>query len=295
MKAYTIGVGGAASPVAWDVGHRLTLETGVPVSTTDQASKATIYWTPYKHGQCALYNTTSGVWEMHTSAEISLALGTITSGKNYDVFASITSDGGSVELSMGAAWTDDTTRSTALVRKDGVLVKSAAAPGHRFLGTFRTTSTTVTQDKLLQRYLWNYFNQVPKQMVVNEPTNSWTYNSATFRQANAATGNKVEFVCGDTAFVRATARTIAGGDSAADYIQAGIGIDSTSTNSAQLGGSFTSTAAVGSSEDVAHYIGHQAAGYHYVAWLEACDATCTILGDNNNAAVLSGLVAEIPG
>lgn len=295
MKAYTLGIDGGASPIVWDVGGRLTFETGVAISTSDQADKTTVYWTPFRHGQIALFSSASGAWEMHTTAEISKALGTLTSGKNYDVFASITSDGGSVELSFGDAWTSDTARSTALVRKDGVLVKSAAAPTHRYLGTFRTTSTTQSQDKLLQRYLWNYYNQVPKELVVNEATNSWTYNSATFQQANAAAGNKVEFVCGDTCYVRAKARSVGGGDSAADHLQAGIGVDSVTVNSAQTGGSMASTAAVGSWADIAEYKGHVTVGYHYVAWLEACAATVTMLGDNNIAGFKTGLVVEVQG
>lgn len=294
MRAHTIGVGGGSIPIVWDSGFRLTAETGVPVSTSDQANKTTIYFTPYKHGQIALWNDTSKVWEMITSPEVSLALGTLTADKNYDVFASADSNG-ALSISLGDAWTSDTARSTALVRKDGVLVKSATAPGYRYVGTIRTSSTTQTQDTLLKRFIWNYHNQVPKTMVVNEATNTWTYNSATFHQANAATGNKVEYVSGDTCLVRAEATSVGGGDSALDYMQAGIGIDATATNSAQSGGIFTNASTVGIVKDVAKYVGHVAAGYHYIAWLEASDATVTFVGDNNNAAVKTGLVAEIPG
>src|SRR5690348_18514502 len=90
---------------------RLTLQTGVAVSTTDQTSKTTVYLTPYSGNRIALFNGSN--WQLYAIAsDKSLALGTLTSGKNYDVFAYDSS--GDVTLAFSAAWTNDTTRADAL-------------------------------------------------------------------------------------------------------------------------------------------------------------------------------------
>lgn len=67
------------------VGHRLTTETGVTVSTSDRTSQATLYFSPHTHSLLGLYDGTS--WKLHILSEIAIALASLTSGKNYDVFA----------------------------------------------------------------------------------------------------------------------------------------------------------------------------------------------------------------
>lgn len=66
--------------------RRLTLESGVPISTSNQSAKGTIYWTPFRGSAVSLYHSTEG-WDIYSPPEIAFPL-TATSGKNYDVFAS---------------------------------------------------------------------------------------------------------------------------------------------------------------------------------------------------------------
>lgn len=66
------------------VPFRLTLESGVGVSTSDQTGKSTIYWTPYGGNQFALYNGSS--WREYTSTELSLSLSGLTPFRLYDIF-----------------------------------------------------------------------------------------------------------------------------------------------------------------------------------------------------------------
>jgi hypothetical protein len=61
------------------------------------------------------------------------------------------------------AWTNDTTRATALVMQDGVLSKTGALT-RRYMGTFYTTSTTATEDSAANRYLFNYYNDKPRRL-----------------------------------------------------------------------------------------------------------------------------------
>ena len=114
---------------------RLTTETGVSVSTSDRIAQSTLYFTPHAGNQIALYNGTS--WSVYVSAEISLALTGLTSGKNYDVFAYWT--GSAVALELSTAWTSDTARATALVRQDGIWAKSGTLT-RRYVGTIRATA-----------------------------------------------------------------------------------------------------------------------------------------------------------
>jgi hypothetical protein len=101
-------------------------------------------------------------------------------------------------LEFSQPWTSDTARNDALVRKDGIWVKSADNT-RRYLGTFRTISTTQTTDTAAQRYLWNMYNQAPRPCLVTKTTANWTYapGNNTYRQAGADSAAKFEYVCGD--------------------------------------------------------------------------------------------------
>jgi len=110
---------GSASPKINN--FRLTLTTDVPVTTTDVTGASTVFLTPYNGNQIALYNGTA--WELLTTAQVSLALSGLTSGRPYDVFAY--NNAGTVTLET-LVWTNDTTRATALAYQDGVLVRSGS-------------------------------------------------------------------------------------------------------------------------------------------------------------------------
>jgi hypothetical protein len=71
-------------------------------------------------------------------SEVSASLSGLTPNTNYDVLGY--NNSGTLALDL-VAWTNGTTRATALARQDGVLVKSGATT-RRYLGTLRTTGTT---------------------------------------------------------------------------------------------------------------------------------------------------------
>lgn len=172
---------------------RLSLATATPITTSDQAAKTTIYYTPWNGNRIGLYD--GSTWRMYPTAEVSKALGTLTSGKNYDVFAYYDSATDAVVLEFSAAWTSDTARADALTTQDGVLVKSGSTT-RRYLGTFRTSSTTQTEDTVSQRYVWNYYNRQRRRMTYHDTTASWTYNSTTPRQTRGQSTAKVSYVVG---------------------------------------------------------------------------------------------------
>ena len=242
---------------------RLTLTTGLPVTTADVTGATTIYATPKTGKYIDLFDGTN--WNRRASAEFSLALGTLTSGRPYDVFCY---DNAGVPTLEFTAWTNDSTRATALALQDGVLVKSGAVT-RRYLGTFYTTATTTTEDSMAKRYLWNYYHRVRRSMFKGDATTTWVYSTAVYRQARATATNQLEWVVGVAedsidVFVQGQASCNVANQG---YETVGVGLDSTTVNSAQI-----VTEAI-AAQDVristtAYYTGVPAAGRHFAAWLE---------------------------
>ena len=276
------GVGGTSSDVCQG---RLTTETGVPISTSDRTAQGTLFFTPSSQigiaittGQIALYNGTSIV--VLSFSQLSLAL-TVTSGSNYDVFVNY--NAGVPALALSAAWTNDTTRATALTVQSGIIVRSGT-PTQRWVGTIRASGANVTADSLALRYVWNAFNQAPRAMRAPlETTDSWNYTTDTFRQANANTSNQLEYVCGNAAaYVEATVQGSALNSTNNSTATVGVGIDSTTVNSALSFGTQTTGSATTHNTVVAFYKGYPGLGRHFIAWLERATTggTMTWYGDN---------------
>lgn len=267
---------------------RLTLTTAVPVTTADVTAATTVYFTPFRGNRLALYDGAN--WVPYTFAEISASLSGLTADTNYDVFAYDNSGTLTLEL---LAWTNATTRATALALQDGVYCKSGTLT-KRYVGMIRTTVTTgQCEDSLLRRYVWNAYNRLPRVMRAIDATDNWTYATSAWRQANGATANKVEYVQGlseeplwAVAVAQLAATTAAG--------SMGVGVDSTSADSAQLnteGGNHAGSLTV-----YARYDGWPGIGYHYLAWLEyRRTGTVTIQGDGGeaNGNTQSGLSAGV--
>lgn len=270
---------------------RLTTESGVPVSTADRTAQSTIYFALYKGNRVRLYDGAN--WNLHTFTERSLALSGLTSGKNYDVF--LFDNTGTLTLELSAAWTDDTTRADAITLQDGVYVKSGATT-RLYLGTIRTTGTTTTEDSLAKRFVWNMYNRTQRAMKgPTETTDSWNYTTATFRQANANTANQLDYVVGmPDVLIEAD---VNGGvlNVGSIAVTVGIGVDSTSANSAiNFGRTTTSSTTVHPVRAV--YKGYPGVGRHFIAWLEYSQAsgTTTWYGDAGVPTVIqTGIIGSL--
>lgn len=278
---------------------RLTVATGTPVPTTDQTSKSTIYLTPYNGSSIALYS--GSVWKLYTLTEISLALSSLTSGRNYDVF--VYDNSGTLTLELSQAWnSDNVTRTDALALQDGVYCKSGALT-RRHVGTIRTTGTTTTEDSGgvagttqvgAKRFVWNRYNQVPRPMNVIDTVSNFTYSTGTTRQFNGAAGNKIEFVCGDVAqFVQAKSSNYLGINTASGRAAAaGLGLDSTTAFSGVSGNYYN--CGTGNSTIVGLYSGCPGLGYHYLAWNQCgSDGTCTWYGSGGGDSTQAGVQGTI--
>ncbi|AMV20399.1 hypothetical protein [Planctomyces sp. SH-PL14] len=196
-----LGLGNAslANPTPFLCG-RLTLETGVPISTADQAAKSTVYLTPWRGNVVSIYNGT--LWVPYAFAELSRSLSGLTSGKNYDVFAY--DSGGAPVIDLAPAWTNDTTRSAAVSLLNGIWVNTSsftpvmaggtvAANRGTLLGTIRTTGTSTTEDSLAKRFVSNLWHPVSRRFHRTDATNH-TYSSTTVRGWNNASTHTMEWV-----------------------------------------------------------------------------------------------------
>lgn len=265
------------------VNGRLSLTTGVPVTTADVTAATTVYWVPYQGNEIALYS--GSAWVTFAQAQLSIAVPATTSTM-YDVFMDYNS--GTPALSL-TAWTNDTTRATALTTQDGVYVKTGAATS-RYLGSFRTTAVSgQTEDSLTKRYLWNYYNRVPRALQRFETNSSWTYTTATVRQANGSTANQVDVVIGVAETTVDLSLTVTFQNSAANVlVSAGIGLDSTTTYAAG-GFSASSVAGAGNQQFGTRYIGFPAVGRHYYSWNEWSTAS----GSTSWYGAIGGLGSSI--
>jgi hypothetical protein len=271
-------------------GLRLTTESGVPVSTSDRTAQATIYYTAFVHSWVPLWTGIN--WEnVKLTAQLSLALSSLTSGKNYDVFAY--KSGVTAALELSAAWTTDTARADAVTQQDGYWVKSSTKT-RLLIGTIRTTGTTTTEDSGAKRFVWNRYNRVLRPMKnAAETANSWTYGTAnTMRQANSNAANQLDYVVGDNdLFVDAAVAASAFNSSGTVVL--GVGVDSTSVQSAQA---YPLSNPVSPDVLVALYRGYPGIGRHFLAWLEGqASGTTTFYGDNNSTMFQTGMSGGVWG
>lgn len=281
-------------------GFRLTSQTLTPLPSVDVANVSTIYLAPFKSASIALRTTGAGArWVMRTGSQATLSLTGLTASRNYDVFAFWT--GSAIAIELGAAWTNDTTRADAIVRLNGVWVKNADVT-RRYVGTIRTTSTTQTQDTALRRFIWNVDNQVRRRVQWQNANTSWAITAAQFagwRPILNSSASAVEFVIGMPTMVMLNGRYFFTATSAGWVSGNGIGIDSTTVNSARVFGCLTP--ASGNYVDAwTQYHDVIAEGYHKCYQLEVATGgggpTATFYGNAGNAAWMStGLFGDFPG
>lgn len=211
----------AVSPIARPQGY-LTLVSGTPVVTSDQASKTIVYYTPDKGNLIPLYNGTRYVPTV--LSELTLTLVTQHLANTiYDVFVWLES--GVVTVGTGPAWSVSTAGSgargtgagtTELERVAGLLINKVQM-------TTRNSSTTYTVAANRATYVgsilidgtagqvtchrsygqsrqwgvWNAYNRRPIILQVGDSTASWTYAPGSgFRSSNNDSTNQGIVLCG---------------------------------------------------------------------------------------------------
>jgi hypothetical protein len=273
---------------------RLTLTSATPVLTSDTTS-STIYLTPYKGNGIGLYNGT--IWKYYRLTEISLALSALTASRPYDVW--VYDNSGTLTLDL-TAWTNATTRATALAFQNGVYVKNGDAT-RRYVGTIYTTDTNQTKfgsgSTGFGPYVWNYYNRVPWVIEKTISTASWNYTTATWRQMEGSASNQVDWclgVQGETMLNFWLQARSSNGATGTDR-RVGVGVDSTSSPNMASNAFEEATTAV-----YPHFVSRwdtAAIGYHYAAMLEYSEAanTTTWYGADSVAGAAGGTRLRVFG
>lgn len=243
------------------VNGRLSLESNVAISTSDQTAKTTLYFVPHNGNFIALYDGTN--WSGYSFSQLSLSLSGYAANTNFDIF--VYDNAGTLTLES-LAWTDDTTRATALTTQDGVYVKSGATT-RRYIGTIRTTGTTgQCEDSESKRFVWNYYNRVNKKLHASKQQ-SHTYTSATVRAwANNTTYGEARygFVVGIQDILITNHHT-----NLSKIMYVGFAVDSTTTYETATTTYNQSTSELSSHSS--HYNFYPTIGFHYVQLIEFTD------------------------
>jgi len=275
---------------------RLSGVTGTPVMVADSTTLSNIFLCQHKGNHLSLFDGNN--WQdCAPAAEISLAVTGRTTDLPFDIFGFLS--GGVVTLEF-LNWTNATTRATALVRLDGVLVKSGDST-RRYLGSCRPRSATtfhwvtIGSDLPCKFDLWNADNRVEFPFVLRALTNTWAYTLATWRQAQASANYQVDVMVG-LQVENFMADLMATSTNASTTVarEVGIGFDST-TAFTGITGSSSNPAAV-AAQQIAHAtLSHQPTiGRHFYAWLEISTATGTTtwFGDNGALRIQSGMTGS---
>lgn len=277
-------IASVSSGFGYPMNCRLTLQSGVAIPAAAQAARTVIYLTPYKGNMITAYDGSKFVSTTFTEISTNVAG---TAAQMYDLFFT------SFSTLEQVAWTNDTTRATAISSTTGGLWTKSGDAARIFVGCYRTTVTPSgqTEDSVERRFLWNCYNRVIRPMRILEATNSWTYSTAAWRQANGSTGNQLDFIRGLDEDVVTAIATAAGISSGASFqvLTVGIGLDSTTAISGESGVMDTNSSS--RRGGTAHYTALPGIGRHFLAWLEYGGGadTQTWYGDNGGSFIQTGI------
>jgi hypothetical protein len=264
-------------------GGRLSLSSSDPLPSSDLSAQATLYYIPFTDSKIQIYSGTRWVtYDIGTG--INLSLSGLSSGTNYDIFATVSS--GAPILST-TAWTSNTARATALTTVDGVQVQSGTST-RRYLGTIRTSAASQCSDTAAQRFVHNYYHRQRRPFYkLDGGVASYTYSSTTYQQARAQTANKCELVCGvsgamfDMSCHAYTTHGTAGqggitaiGYDAVDFLAPAYGTTIAAFSISQV----ASQAAIG----LGRSVGYPAIGFRTLYWIERILSTGTVTFFNNS-------------
>lgn len=281
------------------VGTRLSLVSGTPVMTSDQTAKTTVYNTLHKHDKIPVWD--GSLWRLKTVTELSLALnsnsghtGYHASGGLFDFFYAYV--GGSYYFGTGPAWTNSTTRSAALARKNGIWTNNAtmtlrhgtnsgdtvSVPANQatYLGTMYATANGQTGMAFIPTAaaggtanilgLYNAHNKEKHIAYSRDSTAQWSYTSDTWRPLNNSNNNRITYVDG-LGDVATSAFLMVGGEveGANDGGNIGVQRDATSGSPPFQGFWYAVPAMYVDASVVAQGMFLPAIGLHYIQAMEA--------------------------
>lgn len=231
---------------------RLTLQASVPVMVTNQIGKTTIFYTPYVGNQIPIYDGTKFV--MTTFTEISVL--TTDTAKNPSAIAAskvndwfVWNDAGTIRLSHGPDWTNDTTRAgTGLLNyifglwtNASAITNGPATNRGTYVGTTRSNAsslldwiygTIASTGGPSFHGVWNAYNRVNVASLVGDSDDTAAFSAATL--INFPVNMKHTFVCGLAEDVFDFIYNAVGGGGTG-FVSLAIGYDSTTVMSGTSG------------------------------------------------------------
>lgn len=171
-------------------GGRLSLTAGDSFSSGDVIDANRIYYTPHVSATIALRS--GNEWKLTPFIESSASIGTLQADTNHDVFLYL--NGASLAFEL-QPWTNDTTRSVALIRQNGVWCKSGDTT-RRYVGSIRTGTAGTCTSSEERRHVFNANNRLPHTLRRQPVANSWNAVGTNWRAANGNNSNRVQLICG---------------------------------------------------------------------------------------------------
>jgi hypothetical protein len=273
-------------------GCRLSVSSTVPNGESDSAN--VLYYVPYTHNKVPLFNSAGiQIVEVPFSTPSSISLAGLAAGTAYDVFA-YASGGWNASVGLEAlAWTNATTRATALANLNGFLCKSTD-PTRRYIGSFYMNALSSTSDSPNygavqkqggKRFVWNMYNRIRRLSYMYISDTSWTYAGTALRLVEGLTvpNGCCEYFIGNTDDAIRVRGIIIGGMAASTGLNVGIGINSTTATAGGIAlNTFANTMSGGGAMTVgvpSELVVKPTLGYSYVSLLEAAQSgTPTMYG-----------------
>ena len=288
--AINSGGGGGGFGLGVEPQGRLTLQSGVSVMITNQAAKTTLFYTPHSGNQIPIWN---GIG-FGSNAFTELSVLTTDTMKNPAAIGAskvndwfVWNDAGTLRLSHGVDWTNDTTRAAAIGKVSGIWVNSTAianGPGvgaGTFVGTTRSNASSQldwimggTAAGGIAAFLgvWNCYNRVTALTVVQDATGNWTAGAFGTRPLNNSTTNRISAVFGLPEEV-VIVNSVISGRSATGHLSVGIGVNSTTV----MSGAYSANAVTSGNTPIIAEVCTIPFGFNFWQWLEACSGNDGIL------------------
>lgn len=261
-SSFIIPPGGVLTPVS---------STTVPIPSSDQTAVTRIYWTPLVGNNCPIYNGVNMV--QRTTAQIfcDLTAGAQVLNGIYDVYMFL--NAGTPTLGFSPTWSAGTSGSvtagscargtgaggTALSVISGVLVNTVSQTVNNGATTYTMAANQGTylgsvyinavagQYNCFRAYgqnrvwgLWNAYNKRPIILTAGDSSTGPWSATATWRQSNGATGNKITTFTGlavdeiDATFTQRIASIVPG--SSTQDVEIAIGFNSTTSSAGSTQG-----------------------------------------------------------
>lgn len=204
---------------------RLTLSSTLPVLTADLTAQAALYYLPYAGNYIPIYNGTNFVtYQIPAGMTMNLDsnsghTGYQQSTKLFDVF--VFSNAGTPQLCTGPAWTNSTTRASAISQVNGIWVNTSsqalkvdnssfsgtlAANQGTYVGTMYATANGQTgvafkpsaaaggSNNIIG--IWNSYNRVAAKAVERDSSGGWTTTSTSWQGLDNSASNRISLVDG---------------------------------------------------------------------------------------------------